>query len=82
MCPSARSCSWDGMTRLRAALQEKDLAVPVVEKLALIQKHILTAQKANPILGCVQSVASTSREVILTLYSAIVTPHLDHCIQF
>jgi len=42
------------------------------------QQCVLAAQRANRILGCIKrSVASRSREEILPLCSALVSPHLS-----
>ncbi|KAK4824151.1 hypothetical protein QYF61_011229 [Mycteria americana] len=72
---------------LESSPAERDLGVLVGSRLNMGQQRGSWAcpgsPEGKPHLGCIKhSMTSRSKQVIIPLYSALVRPHLEYCVQF
>ena len=68
---------------IESVQQEKDLGVVITKDLKSSSQCIEAVKKAQKLLGYIKRQFRTrNKETILTLYNALVRPHLEYAVQF
>ncbi|CAM4508198.1 unnamed protein product [Lepidochelys olivacea] len=72
-----------GMHHMEVTEDEKDLGILVDHRLTVSRQCDMAVKKANAVLGCIRrGISSRDKEVLVSLYKALVRPHLEYCVQF
>ena len=69
-------------TILSKTVKEKDLGVSMNANMKVSEQSRIAASNGNQVLGMIRrNVTYKEKSLIVPLYYAIVTPHLEYCIQ-
>ena len=61
--------------------QEKGLGVTFSVDMKVSEQRGIAASKRNQILELIRTITYNEKQLIVSLYKAIVRPHFEHCIQ-
>ena len=71
-----------GGTILSKTVKEKDLGVTMNANMKVSEQCRIAASKGNQVLGMIRrNITYKDKSLIVSLYKAIVRPHLEYCIQ-
>ncbi len=71
-----------GGTILSKTVKEKDLGVTVNANMKVSEQCRIPASKGNQVIGMIRrNITYKDKCLIVSLYRAIVRPHLEYCIQ-
>ena len=71
-----------GGTILSKTVKEKDLGVTINANMKVSEQCRIAASKGNQVIGMIRrTITYKVKFLIISLYKAIVRPHLEYCIQ-
>ena len=71
-----------GDTVLGTTVKEKELGITISTDMKVSEQCGIAASKGNNILGLIRrNITYKEKKLIIPLYKAIVTPHLEYCIH-
>ena len=71
-----------GDTVLGTTVKEKDLGVTISADMKVSEQCGIAASKGNQMFGLIRrNITYKDKKLIIPLYKAVVSPHLEYCIQ-